>query len=49
MARLKEVALSDEGVGREGFEPSRTFVQGILSPRRLPVSPPPRDSGAIVP
>jgi len=26
-------------IGREGFEPSRTFVQGILSPSRTPIGP----------
>ena len=26
-------------VGNKGFEPSREFPQGILSPRRLPISP----------
>lgn len=34
-------AAANSKVGRVGVEPTRPFGQGILSPRRLPIPPPP--------
>ena len=34
-------AAAKSKVGRAGLEPARSFEQGILSPRRLPIPPPP--------
>ncbi len=34
-------AATKSKVGRVGVEPTRPFGQGILSPRRLPIPPPP--------
>ena len=43
-------ALAKSKMGRVGIEPTRPFGQGILSPRRLPIPPPPpRTQGAVYP